>query len=152
MNKISGRNHEWLPEICAEAKSLNHLERSNSDNHLQQQNSTKGGGMCVTQGAPVKQPKGWLKNSHIWWKVFTYIFKVNKFQVGQPQRLTPRHIIVKMIKSRQRKFWNHQEKNVMDVVMYKGPLVRLAADFSSETTEARRPLSWFSNAMPINKS
>lgn len=50
----------------------------------------------------------------------------------------------------QRKIWNHQEKNVMDVVMYKGIPVRLAADFSSETMEGRRPLSWFSNATSIN--
>ena len=54
-----------------------------------------------------------------------------------PKRPTPRHIITKMsrIKGKERILKAAREKQQ---VMYKGNPIRLSADFSAETLQARR--------------
>ena len=54
-----------------------------------------------------------------------------------PRRNTPRHIIIKLsnIKDKERILEAAREK---DTVTYKGVPVRLSADFSNETLQARR--------------
>ena len=54
-----------------------------------------------------------------------------------PRRNTPRHIIIKLPKIRQKEriFEAAREK---DTVTYKGVPIRLSADFSKETFQARR--------------
>nr|KAF6318598.1 hypothetical protein mPipKuh1_008604 [Pipistrellus kuhlii] len=54
-----------------------------------------------------------------------------------PKRTTPRHIIIKIprAKNKERILKAAREKRV---VTYKGAPIRLSADFSTETTQARR--------------
>ena len=52
-----------------------------------------------------------------------------------PKRATPRHIIIKMPKVKKRILKAAREKHR---VTYKGVPVRLSADFSKETLQARR--------------
>ena len=53
-----------------------------------------------------------------------------------PKRTTPRHIIIKMPKVRDKeRILKKQEKSR---VTYKGVPIRLSADFSKETLQARR--------------
>ena len=54
-----------------------------------------------------------------------------------PRKHTPRHIIIILpkIKSKERILKTAREK---DTVTYKGVLIRLSADFSKETLQARR--------------
>ena len=54
-----------------------------------------------------------------------------------PKRTTPRHIIIKMskVKDKERILQSAREKQR---VTYKGVPIRLAADFSKETLQARR--------------
>ena len=54
-----------------------------------------------------------------------------------PRRNTPRHIIITLpkIKDKERKIKAAREK---DTVTYKGVPIRLSADFSKETLQARR--------------
>ena len=54
-----------------------------------------------------------------------------------PNRLTPRHIIIKMAKveDKQRILKAAREKQSIN---YKGTPIRLSADFSTETLQARR--------------
>ena len=54
-----------------------------------------------------------------------------------PKRPTPRHIIIKMpkVKEKERILKAAREKQL---VTYKGVPIRLSADFSTETLQARR--------------
>ena len=54
-----------------------------------------------------------------------------------PKRTTPRHIIIKMpkFKDKERNLKTAREKQI---VTYKGVPIRLSADFSKETLQARR--------------
>ena len=54
-----------------------------------------------------------------------------------PRRNTPRHIIITLpkIKDKERKIKAAREK---DTITYKGVTIRLSADFSKETLQARR--------------
>ena len=54
-----------------------------------------------------------------------------------PKRTTPRHIIIKMlkVKNKERTLKSAGEK---ERVIYKGVPIRLSADFSKETLQARR--------------
>ena len=54
-----------------------------------------------------------------------------------PKRTTPRHIIIKMlkVKDKERILKAEREKQI---VTYKGVPIRLATDFSKETLKARR--------------
>ena len=54
-----------------------------------------------------------------------------------PNRPTPRHIIIKMakVKDKERILKAAREKQS---ISYKGTLIRLSADFSTETLQARR--------------
>ena len=54
-----------------------------------------------------------------------------------PKRTTPRHIIIKLpkIKDKEKILKAAREKNT---VTYKGATIRLSADFSKETLQARR--------------
>ena len=54
-----------------------------------------------------------------------------------PKRTTPRHIIIKMpkIKDKERIFKAAREKRL---VTYKGVLIKIPADFSKATLQARR--------------
>ena len=54
-----------------------------------------------------------------------------------PKRLTPRHIIIKMAQVRDKKriLKTSREKQL---VTYKGAPIRLSADFSTETLQAKR--------------
>ena len=54
-----------------------------------------------------------------------------------PRRNTPRHIIIKLpkVKDKERIFKAAREK---ETVTYKSPPIRLSADFSKETLQARR--------------
>ena len=54
-----------------------------------------------------------------------------------PKRTTPRHIIIKMpkVKDKERILKSAREK---EIVTYKGVPIRLSADFSKETLQARR--------------
>ena len=56
---------------------------------------------------------------------------------GNPKRTTPRHIIIKMakIKDRDRELKAARESKK---VTYKGKLIRISSDFSTETLQARR--------------
>ena len=60
-----------------------------------------------------------------------------------PKRLTPRHIISKMpkVKDRERILKSAREKQV---VAYKTASIRLSADFSTETLQVRR--DWHINS------
>ena len=51
-----------------------------------------------------------------------------------PDRPTPRHMIIKMAKVKER-ILRQQEKNRVN---HKGTPIRLSADFSTETLQARR--------------
>ena len=52
-----------------------------------------------------------------------------------PNRLTPKHIIIKMKKVKERILKTAREKQR---VSYKGTPIKLSADFSTETLQARR--------------
>ena len=52
-----------------------------------------------------------------------------------PNRPTPRHIIIKMAKVKEEILKAAREKQSVN---YEGTLIRLSADFSSETLQARR--------------
>ena len=54
-----------------------------------------------------------------------------------PRRTTPRHIVIKIlkVKDKKRTLKAAREK---DTVIYKGVPIRLSADFSKETLQARR--------------
>ena len=52
-----------------------------------------------------------------------------------PKRTTPRHIIIKMPKVKERILKAVREKQL---VIYQGAPVRLSVDFSTETLQARR--------------
>ena len=58
-------------------------------------------------------------------------------KMGDPKRATPRHIIIKMskVKDKERILKAVREKQR---VIYKGVPIRLSADFSKETLQARR--------------
>ena len=62
------------------------------------------------------------------------------------KRPTPRHIIIKMpkVKDKERILKAAREKKL---VTYKGVLIRLSADFSKETLEARRDWKEISKVM-----
>ncbi len=77
---------------------------------------------------------------------FPYLVKEIDFQVQEaqrtpnkrnPKRTTPRHIIIKMprAKDKERILKAARERNS---VTYKGVPIRLSADFSTETLQARR--------------
>ena len=55
---------------------------------------------------------------------------------SNPKRNTPRHIITKMTKIKTREHQKQQGKNQQ--ITYKGAPIRLSADFSTETPQARR--------------
>ena len=67
----------------------------------------------------------------------------NKMDAKRP---TPRHIIIKMpkVKDKERILKAAREKKL---VTYKGVLIRLSADFSKETLEARRDWKEISKVM-----
>ena len=52
-----------------------------------------------------------------------------------PKRTTPRHIIIKMAKVKVRILKAAREKQSVN---YKGTLIRLSTDFSTETLQAKR--------------
>ena len=54
-----------------------------------------------------------------------------------PKRYTPRHIIIKMSKTKDKKRILKAAR-AKQLVMYKGTLIRLSADFLAETLQARR--------------
>ena len=66
-------------------------------------------------------------------------FKIQKEQRApnklNPNRPTPRHIIIKMAKVKERILKAAREKQSVN---YKGTPIRLSADFSTETLQARR--------------
>ena len=53
-----------------------------------------------------------------------------------PRRNTPRHIIITLPKMKQERILEAARQK--DTVTYKGPPIRLSADFSKETLQARR--------------
>ena len=63
--------------------------------------------------------------------------EVQEAQKLDPKRNTPRHIIIKLpkIKDKERIL---KAARVKDTVTYKGVSIRLSADFSKETSQARR--------------
>ena len=63
-----------------------------------------------------------------------------------PKRLTPRHIIIKIpkFKDKERLLQAEREKQL---VTYKGALIRLSADFSTETVQVRRDWHKIVNVM-----
>ena len=63
-----------------------------------------------------------------------------------PKRTTPRHIIIKMpkVKDKERILKAAREK---DTVTYKGVPIRLSADFSKETLQARKDYKEVFNVM-----
>ena len=63
-----------------------------------------------------------------------------------PNRLTPRHIIIKMAKVKERILKATREKQSIN---YKGTAVRLSADFSTETLQDRR--EWLFNVLKGKK-
>ena len=66
-------------------------------------------------------------------------FKIQEAQRApnklNPNRPTPRHIIIKMAKVKERILKAAREKQIIN---YKGTLISLSADFSTETLQARR--------------
>ena len=54
-----------------------------------------------------------------------------------PRKLTPRHIIIKLPKSKDKERILKAERE-KETVTYKGVPIRLSADFSKETLQARR--------------
>ena len=86
---------------------------------------------------------------------FPHLVKEIEIQVQEVQRvpkkmnakrLTPRHIMIKMpkVKDKERILKAAREKKL---VTYKGVLIRLSADFSKETLEARRDWKEISKVM-----
>ena len=65
-----------------------------------------------------------------------------------PKRPTPRHIIIKMPKFKDRILKAAREKQL---VTYKGAPLRLPADFSTETLQARRDRQSDEKQGPANK-
>ena len=63
----------------------------------------------------------------------------------KPNRPTPRHIIIKMaeVKDKERILKAAREK---PRVLYKGTPIRLSADFSTETLQARRAYKIYSKS------
>ena len=53
-----------------------------------------------------------------------------------PRRNTPRHIIIKLLEIKDERILKAAREK--DTVTYKGVLIRLSADFSKETLQARR--------------
>ena len=81
-------------------------------------------------------------------KNFFNLMKEKNTQVQEAQRIpnkldtkraTPRHIIIKMpkVKDKERILKRRRKKQI---VTYKGVPIRLSADFSKETSQARRDL------------
>ena len=54
-----------------------------------------------------------------------------------PKRITPRHIIIKLLKIKDKEIILKVGKG-KEIVTYKGMPIRLSADFSKETLQARR--------------
>ena len=55
-----------------------------------------------------------------------------------PRRNTPRHIVITLPKIRQKERILEAAREKKDTVTYKGVPIRLSADFSKETLQARR--------------
>ena len=54
-----------------------------------------------------------------------------------PHRSTPRHTVIKMAKFQDKERLLKEARDKQEIT-YKGALIRLAADFSTETHQARR--------------
>ena len=79
-----------------------------------------------------------MKTSLLWQRKETYKYRKQRVSNGlDPKRTTPRHIILKMPKFKDKERILEAAKG-KETVTYKGVPIRLSADFSKETLQARR--------------